>query len=134
METMSSNEFRSHFGLMAASHTPEQLARVRAEAAPILASLDTVRAAYARCRDLDEAIELTDRLVWGGRGSAPDWLDDPVGILYVATLASGEVLALMEPDNGQGIGHDVVAWQDAVRGTLVWNAWAAHDRGAFRVA
>jgi hypothetical protein len=129
---MDSREFRSAFGLMVTGPSEEQWARLRAEMAPTLANPDAVRAAYDACHDLDEANELTDRLLWASRAKAPTWLDDPTGTLNVATLATGEVLSLSSAWNGDQIDRDVVLWRspDEAAPELVWSAWAAYARSA----
>jgi len=126
---MDSREFRSTFGLMATGPTHEQWTRLRTEMAPTLASPETIRAAYDACHDLDEADELTDRLLWASRARAPAWLDDPTGALYVATLATGEVLALSGALYGDQVGRDVVLHRSAgAEPEVVWSAWAAYAR------
>lgn len=128
---MDSKEFRSAFGLMATGPTEEQWARLRMETASTLASAEAVRAAYDACHNLDEANELTDRLLWASRARAPNWLDDPTGALYVATLATGEVLSLSTDWFGEQVDRDVVLRRGpGAEPEVVWSAWAAYGRCA----
>ncbi|WP_170245826.1 hypothetical protein [Methylobacterium gnaphalii] len=89
----------------------------------------TVRAAYDACHDLDDATELTDHLLWASRAKAPDWLDDPTAALYVATLATGEVLSLSSAWFGDQVDRDVVLWCGPdTEPEVVWSAWVAYAR------
>lgn len=126
---MDGREFRASFGLMATGPSEEQWARLGAEMAPTLASPDAVRAAYEASHELDEADELTDRLLWASRAKAPAWLDDPTGVLYIATLATGEVLALSGALYGDQVGRDVMLHRGpGAEPEVVWSAWAAYAR------